>query len=241
LPRDGIDLGKIRRMSGGTIMKKILGVLVLAFIGILGMETGAMALEQVQTQINMFKDVSSKGETYGISFALSDDALKNVNTVVVDGPRGARVRLNNTLDLNDILLSAVNLSLEEFNRLFPEGNYKIDLTPRTLGGLKVHMTHNFPSTPAVTYPLDGSVNVPANPVITWAPITGIIGLQLQLTDNAGFVLSMNLPINATSYIVPTNLLKASTGYDLSLEAKVTDFGGNGLNTTMIISFTTAAQ
>jgi hypothetical protein len=224
-------------------MKKIFGLLVLAFIGILGMETGAMAQQQVQMQINMFKDVSSKGETYGIGFALSDDALKNVNTVIVDGPRGARIRLNNTLNLNDVLLSAVNLSLAEFNRLFPEGDYKIDLTPRTLGKLKVHMTHNFPSTPAVTYPLDGSVNVPANPVITWAPITGIIGLQLQLTDNAGFVLSMNLPINATSYIVPTSLLKPNTGYELSLEAKVIDLinGTNSLNTTMTISFTTAAQ
>jgi hypothetical protein len=222
-------------------MKKYLVMTALVLLMISGMKTGAMALEQVQMQINMFKDVSSKGETYGISFSLSDDALKNVSTVIIDGPRGARIRLNNTLNLNDVLLSAVNLSLEEFNRLFPEGDYKINLTPRTLGKLKVHMTHNFPSTPAVTYPLDGSANVPTNLVITWAPITGIIGLQLQLTDNAGFTLSTNLPINATSYSVPANLLKASTGYDLSLEAKVTDFGGNGLNTTMIISFTTAAQ
>ena len=110
-------------------MKKIFGLWVLAFIGILGMNTGAMALEQVQMQINMSKDVSSQGETYGISFALSDDALKNVNTVVVDGPRGARVRLNNTLDLNDILLSAVNLSLEEFNRLFPRAIIR-SISPR---------------------------------------------------------------------------------------------------------------
>jgi hypothetical protein len=223
------------------MMKKVFGILALVFLVVLGMKTGALA-QDVEMHINMFKDVSSNGETYGISFELSNDVLKKVTRAFIDGPRGARIRVNNPLNLNGILLSAVNLSLKEFTRWFPEGDYKINLTPPAFGKLKVHMTHNFPLTPAVLYPLAGSVNVPTNPVITWAPITGIIGLQLQLKDDAGFVFGISLPINATSYSVPANLLNPNTHYELSLGAKVTDLGGNnGLITTMIISFTTVPE
>jgi hypothetical protein len=222
-------------------MKKYFLMIALVLLMISGMKTGVMAQNQVLMSVNMFKDVSSKGETYGIRFDLSDDALKKVTRVYIKGPRGARIWVNNTLNLNDIALSAVNLSLDEFNRWFPEGNYKISLTPPIYGKLAVQMTHNFPSTPAVLYPLEGSRDVPTNPIITWAPITGIIGLQLQLKDDADFTFSTGLPINATSYAVPANLLRPNTRYELSLGARTTVSDGNGLITTMIISFTTVAQ
>ncbi len=223
------------------MIKKIFGILALFLLLMLAMKTEAPA-QDIQMNINMFKDVSSKGEAYGISFALSGDLLKKVSRVFIDGPRGRRIWVNNTLNLNDVLLSALNLGSDEFNFWFREGDYKISFSPPGLGKLKVHMTHNFPPTPAVTYPLEGAADVPTNPVITWAPITGIIGLQLRLKDNAGFVFSTDLPINATSYSVPANLLKPNTGYELSLEASVTDLSGtSGLATTMNISFTTMAQ
>ena len=222
-------------------MKKYFLMIALVLLMISGMKTGVMAQDQVLMSVNMFKDVSSKGETYGIRFDLSDDALKKVSRVYIKGPRGARIWVNNTLNLNDMVLSAVNLSLDEFNRWFPEGKYMITLTPAAFGNLTVQMTHNFPSTPAVLYPLEGSKDVPTNPVITWTPVTGIIGLRLQLKDDADFVYTTGLPINATSFAVPANVLKPDTRYELSLTAKVADLSGNGLNTTMIISFTTMAQ
>jgi len=222
-------------------MKKYFLMVALVLLMISGMKTGAVAQDQVLMDVNMFKNVSSKGESYGISFGLSNDALKKVSKVYIKGPRGARILVNNTLNLNDMVLSAVNLSLDEFNRWFPEGNYKITFFPPVFGKLAVQMTHNFPSTPAVLYPLEGSKDVPTNPIITWAPITGVIGLQLQLKDDADFAFSTGLPINATSYAVPANLLKPNTRYELSLGARTTVSDGNGLITTMIISFTTVAQ
>jgi len=201
-----------------------------------------MAQNPVLMSVNMYKNVSSAGETYGISFDLSNDALKKATRVYIQGPKGARIWVNNTLNLNDMALSAVNLSLDEFNHWYPEGKYIFTLSPNIYGTLSVSMTHNFPPTPAVTSPLDGSIGVPTNPVITWTPVTGIIGLQLQLKDDVGFVYSTGLPINATSYAVPANVLRPNTRYELSIQAKVTDLsGGNGLSTTMMISFTTAAQ
>ena len=222
-------------------MKKYCVMTAFVFLMVFGTKTGVMAQNPVLMSVNMYKNVSSAGETYGISFDLSNDALKKATRVYIKGPKGARIWVNNTLDLNDMALSALNLPLDEFNRWFPEGKYIFTLSPNIYGTLSVSMTHNFPPTPAVTFPLDGSIGVPTNPVITWAPITGIAGLQLQLKDNADFVFSTGLPINATSYAVPANLLKLNTQYELSLRARTTASNENGLTTTMIISFTTVTQ
>lgn len=222
-------------------MKKLIRILALIFLIMLGINTAVMAQNEVQMQITMFKDVSLNGETYGISFDVSGEKLRNVTRVLIDGPRGRRVPITNPLKLNLVSVSVDNLSLVDFNFWFPEGDYKITLTPPSYGKLKVHMTHNFPSTPAVLYPLEGSADVPTNLVITWAPITSIMGLRLELKNDAGFAFGIELPINATSYTVPLNLLRPNAGYQLLLEAKVTDFTGNGLITTQTISFATKAQ
>ncbi len=221
-------------------MKKIFGILMLVFLSVFGMKPWATAQNNVQMQMNMFKDVSSNGETtYGTSFDVSNDVLKNVVRVFVEGPAGRRIWVNNTLNLNGILLSATNLSSEQFNHWFPEGGYRILLSPPVFGKLVINMTHNFPSTPAVLYPLDGSSGVPTNPIILWAPMTGIDSLRLQLKSDAGFSLGIDLPTNAISYRVPEGLLSPNTQYDLSLGAKkAVDSGGNGLVTTTLSSFTT---
>ena len=222
-------------------MKKCIGMLILISLFVFGMKPCAMAQDEVQMHINMFKDVSSSGEVYGISFDLTGDKLKKVYRVFVDGPRGRRIWVNNTLNLNQILLSSVNLGIEEFNLWFPEGEYKITFSPPAFGKLKVRMTHNFPSTPVIVYPTDGAVDIPVNPVITWGPLTDILSLRLTVKDRAGLEFSIELPTNATSYSLPVNLLKPNTQYELSLQDTVTDFGGNGLTATTLISFTTMAQ
>ena len=222
-------------------MKRYFVLMALVLVMVSGMKTEVAAQDQVLMSIEMFKDVSSAiGETYGIRFDLSGDPLKKVTRVYIQGPKGARIWVNNTLNMNDIVLSAVNLSLDEFNRWFPEGTYRITMTPPVFGKLTAQMSHNFPSTPAILYPLDGSTDVPTNLTINWAPVTGITSLRLILTDGVDSVFSTGLPANTTSFTVPANVLKANTRYELSLQARLTDSLGNGLVTAMRISFTTAA-
>ena len=224
-------------------MKKWLGMLILISVFVFGMKPCAMAQDEIQMRVNMFKDVSSNGEVYGISFELAGDKLKNAARIFIDGPRGKRVWVNNAVDLNQILLSAVDLSIDQFNRWFPEGDYLISYSPPAIGKLKVRMTHNFPSTPAIVNPTDGAVNVSVNPLITWGPLTNILSLRLTVKDRAGLEFSIELPPNATSYRLPVNLLKPNTQYELSLQGTtVADSGGNGfLTTTSLISFTTEAE
>lgn len=222
-------------------MKKMFGILAVIFLSMLGMKADVMAQNEVQMQINMYKDVSSHGESYGVSFEVSGEKLRKVTKIVIDGPRSRPMPVTNPLKLDQVLVSVGNLSFDDFKFWFPEGDYKMTLTPPSYGRWKVHMTHNFPSTPAVLYPLEGSMDVPTNLVIAWAPITGIMGLRLELVSGTGLAFSIDLPINATSYTVPINLLRPNTGYQLLLEAKVTDFAGNNLITTQTISFVTQAQ
>jgi hypothetical protein len=222
-------------------MKKSLGILILISVFVFGMKPCAMAQDEIQMRVNMFKDVSSNGEVYGINFDLAGDKLKNVARVFVDCPKGRRVWVNNTVDLNQILLSSVNLDIDQFNRWFPEGDYLITFSPPALGKLKVRMTHNFPSTPAIVNPTDGAINVSVNPLITWGPLTNIFSLRLTVKDRASLEFSIELPPNSTSYRLPVNLLKPNTQYELSLQGTVADSGGNGLTTTSLISFTTEAE
>jgi hypothetical protein len=223
------------------MIKKSSGILALVFLVMFGIGTGALAQGQVQMQITMYKDASSAGETYGASFDFYGDDLRKAAKVMIDGPRGKRIWVNNSLKLNRISLSVDSLSFADFDLWFPEGRYLINLTPATLGRVKVEMTHNFPSVPVIISPVEGSVDVSTDPVITWAPVTGINSLRLRLKDDAGFEFGVDLPFNTTSYDVPENLLKPNTRYEVSLDAKMTDSGGNGLITTATISFTTLAQ
>lgn len=223
------------------MIKKSSGILALVFLVMFGIGTGALAQGQVQMQITMYKDASSAGETYGASFDFYGDDLRKAAKVMIDGPRGKRIWVNNSLKLNRISLSVDSLSFADFDLWFPEGRYLINLTPATLGRVRVEMTHNFPPVPVIISPIEGSVNVSTHPVIDWVPVTGINSLRLRLKDDAGFEFGVDLPFNTTSYDVPENLLKPNTRYEVSLDAKMTDSGGNGLITTATISFTTLAQ
>jgi hypothetical protein len=223
------------------MIKKSSGILALVFLVMFGIGTGALAQGQVQMQITMYKDASSAGETYGASFDFYGDDLRKAAKVMIDGPRGKRIWVNNSLKLNRISLSVDSLSFADFDLWFPEGRYLINLTPATLGRVRVEMTHNFPPVPVIISPIEGSVNVSTHPVIDWVPVTGINSLRLRLKDDAGFEFGVDLPFNTTSYGVPENLLKLNTRYEVSLDAKMTDSGGNGLITTATISFTTLAQ
>ena len=223
------------------MIKKVSGILALVCLLMLGIRTGALAQGQVQREITMSKDASSAGESYGVSFDFYGDDLRKVIRVMIDGPRGKRIWVNNSLKLNRISLSVDNLSFTDFDLWFPEGRYLINLTPATLGRVRVEMTHNFPPVPVIISPIEGSVNVSTHPVIAWVPVTGINSLRLRLKDDAGFEFGVDLPFNTTSYGVPENLLKLNTRYEVSLDAKMTDSGGNGLTTTATISFTTGAQ
>jgi hypothetical protein len=227
--------------KGGSNMKRV----VCFFIGFMSLVlmtgTYALAIDTVQFRIDMYKDVTSIDETYGIQFSVYGDTLRDAARIFVDGPKGRRIQLNNTLDLNEIFMIARHLPYEDFNRWFPEGVYKLWAVPPAYGRMNADMRHNFPASPEILFPPDGGGDISSSPVILWNTVTNASSLRLTLKNGTDFLLTLDLPVSANSYTVPPGLLKGGVLYELSLEAKATDFDGNGLITTRYSSFTTKAN
>lgn len=219
-------------------MKKFAIFFSFAFLMMLSLKASVMAQDEIQKYITMSKDISSSGELFGVKFDLFGEKLKKVNKVSISVPNGKRILLHNQLNFNKFLLASDNMTFDEFRKRFPEGEYNIDLFPRSYGRFKSTMIYNFPN-PVITYPPDGTANVPTHLTILWEPLTNISDLQLSI-KTAGDELSYGLPVDATSFTVYQDL-DHNTQYEVSLRATTTDFEGNALITTRTVSFTTGAQ
>jgi len=218
-------------------MKKSVFILFLVFLAIVGMETSGLA-QDIQKYITMSKDISSSGEFYAIQFDLFGEQLKKVNKVVIDVPKSKKILLRNQLNFNRFLLSSDNMTFDEFKRRFPEGEYSIDFSPRSYGRFRSTMIYNFPN-PVITYPPDGTANVPTHLTILWEPLANISDLQLTIRSGA-YELSNSLPIDVTSFTVSQDL-DHNTQYQVALRATTTDFEGNALVTTQTVTFTTGLE
>jgi hypothetical protein len=219
-------------------MKRLAITLSLTFFLILALKTGAMAQDEVQKRITMYKNISSLGESYGIDFELWGENLKQVSRCSIRVPDGKKIQFNNRLNFNNFLFSSDNMTSAQFNRQFPEGLYKINLRPRRYGTFEVNMLYNFPN-PLITYPSDGATDIPLNLTILWDPLQTIGRLTITI-KSASNELTNDLPVDATSF-TPSGGLDPNTQYDVSLRAEVINSDGGHLITTRTIAFTTGAQ
>jgi hypothetical protein len=219
-------------------MKRLVITLGLTFFLVFALKTSAMAQAEIQKRITMYKNISSLEESFGIQFELWGENLKRVNSLSIRVPNGKRVQFSNRLDFNNFLFSSDNMNLTQFSRQFPEGEYKIDLSPWAYGRFTVNMVYNFPNL-LITSPSDGAPAVPLDQSIEWDPLENIGSLTITIRS-ASNELTNDLPVNATSFTPPGGLAP-STQYDVSLRAEGIDFEGNRLITTHTISFTTEAQ
>lgn len=219
-------------------MKRLAITLGLTFFLIFTLKTGAMAQDEIQKRITMYKNISSQGESFGIDFELWGENLKKVSKFLILVPNRKKIQFNNRLNLNNFLFSSDNMDFTQFSRQFPEGEYEFDFSPRKYGRFVVNMIYNFPN-PLITYPSDGATGVPLNLTLQWDPLENIGSLTITI-KSASNELTNDLPTNAISF-TPSGGLDPNTQYNVSLRAEAIDFEGNRLVTTHTISFTTGAQ
>ena len=225
-------------------MKKFMVIFVLTFLAVMGLnkyEGLAWAENDIEMDVDLFKYVSSDGESYKIEIEIGGEDVKKVKTATINTPSG-KMKLKNALGLDEIGLWASYGSYVEFNKKFPEGEYSITLSPKKYGSMKVDMTHDFPPTPVITYPEDGATEVPLNFDVVWEQMDNSVYLTLE----GGNIepLSVSLTEVDTSYTFPSGLLQPNTEYELSLEVETTIGGGdegNDLDTIRIIHFTTGSE
>ena len=192
-------------------MKKFMVIFVLTFLAVIGLnkyEGVAWAENDVEMDIDLFKAVSSDGEFYGIEIEIAGEDVKKVKTATIKIPSGKKMKLKNSLGLGEIGLWASYGSYDEFKEKFPEGEYSITLLPKKYGSMEVDMTHDFPETPVITYPVDGATEVPLNFDVVWEQMDNSVYLTLE----GGNIepLSVSLTEVDTSYTFPSGLLQPNT-------------------------------
>lgn len=226
-------------------MKKFMVIFVLTLFAMIGLnkyERVAWAENDVQMDIDLFKYVSSDGESYEVEIQIGGEDVKKVKIATIRTPSGKKMMLMNSLGFDDIGLWASCGSYDEFKEKFPEGEYSITLLPKKYGSMKVNMTHDFLPAPVITYPEDGATDVPLNFDVVWEQISP--GVYLTLEGGNIEPLSVSLTEVDTSYPIPSGLLQPNTEYELSLQVETTIGGGeegNDLDTIRIIHFTTGSE
>ena len=124
--------------------------------------------------------------------------------------------------------------LEEFKKLFPEGNYTF--TGETIDGTKmqstVPFTHDFPSGPKIRSPKDDSTIEQDDVVVRWTPGTqpaGVTlkGFQVLVVRESGpkRVFSADLPAAARSIRIPAEFMQAGVE-EYKAEVLAIDVSGN---------------
>jgi hypothetical protein len=127
------------------------------------------------------------------------------------------------------------LPLAEFLKRFPEGEYRFvgkTIEGNTLSS-KAILTHAIPDGPVILGPANGSVQDPANTVITWQHVADPAGSQIvryevivtQEDPAPPRVLDAVLPASATSMTVPSSFLLPG-GIEYKFEVLAIEAGGN---------------
>jgi len=224
-------------------MKKAFIICCTLFLLISTCSYGLMAQEDITATITTRKDVSSSGTQYSIDFALQGNLLKKVNRVFIRNPFWKQMMVKNRFDLNTMSLASSGMNVEEFSRLFPQGNYSILLLPQRPKSLRdIYVSHDFPNIPTMVYPTDNSINVTTALTIEWEDLSDVdVDILLLEIEGAGVTFNKLLPKNATSFTLPLNLLQPNTQYKLTLIARnVFENENSILESARIITFTTGA-
>lgn len=134
--------------------------------------------------------------------------------------------------------SFTQMPLEEFLRMFPEGEYRF--VGRTIDGVRLRaratLTHVLPGAPVVTGPAAARPGTPA--LVTWLPVTSpagvdITGYQVVVTlEDPHRVLEAALGPRATEFTIPPEFLHPG---EYSVEVLAVEASGN--QTLTEITFT----
>ena len=212
--------------------------LAIAFLGLtsLGIQRSAepetLPLKEEEMRVEF---TATSGEVTLIVAAESETSLGSVEVRSPNG--GPLLRLaSGDRALQGFVIETMEIGPEEFFTTYREGTY--DLEARTLDGRiakgEARLAHDLPRVPLVLSPLEGAMNVPLNPVITWVPDPEAAGYQIVLEQGENDGLTATLPAGSSSFQVPYGILES--GMDSHFE--VGAIGENGNCTLVEVNFTT---
>lgn len=229
-------------------MRKCIAVCSLAFLGMVCLSGSVLAQPPIYLECNMFKTIIPLDPTewYGLKYEAGGEGIKKVILRIPKGKKGKKLRVNTPLNTyhSEFTQELVGGQYEEFRKKFPEGKYVA--TVRLKGGrsqkFRFRMTHDFPDMPVITYPTNGATDVPLTFTIQWQTLSGIDGLKLEIEDDLDFAIV--LPVDSTSFTLPSGILQPNTTYWLGLRTWIYGADPNveiANSATRWIRFTTVSQ
>lgn len=175
---------------------------------------------------------------------ISIDADMGLERLRIVNPCGKEILDVRALHTDDIGLRKFALetpepALDEVLDGYPEGWYRF--FGKSEDGQKLYsevwLSHELPTVPTITYPLDGATGVPTvGAVATWSAGSDAESFFLELDqDELGVDLKSNIVGDTTSFGLPSGWIRPDTEYQFGLGAR----SQNGNLSVVEIHFTTA--
>lgn len=187
----------------------------------------------------------------GLQIFLDHDAWKSI---AISRPDGTKIVDFQTLsELQNYGLTELfsesseppftEVPLEEFKKLFPEGDYLFQ--GETIQGEKIESTvplsHAFPDGPEITSPEEESTVAPGELVVRWEPLAAVEGVEIVgyqvvvVTESEpSRSLEADLPATATEMKIPAEFMESGTEF----KAEVLAIEASGNKTLTEVAFST---
>lgn len=193
---------------------------------------------------NAFIEFNSEDDDYGFHVELDGKPWREVKIISPDSEKLFEVNNQGCMaeqGLTSLFFESAELEVDELSRdeflaRFPEGEYI--LAGETIEGellmSTMTVTHDIPNPPVIVSPRQDEVVLKDNVVIEWEPVTSPAGIKIDiyqlvfspvdppkgepLTD-LNIDLTFEVPSDVTEVPIPSELLMASTEYQVAVYAK----------------------
>ena len=218
-------------MRRGTAAAAI--VPVVALLTLPWQDATAQAPSIALDEARMIIEVNSTDGDAGLQVTLDAEPWRSIEIYFPDGRK--MVDFTTKGKLRDFGLTELfsesneppfdELPLDEFEAMFPEGEYQF--VGRTIDGRRLvgsaTFSHDIPAGPVVVSPPDGAT-VTGDVVIGWLPVAEPVGIDVvgyQVIVEGGSparVFQVDLPSTATNVTVPAEFLEPQTEYGVEVLA-----------------------
>ncbi|HEX2368507.1 MAG TPA: fibronectin type III domain-containing protein, partial [Acidimicrobiia bacterium] len=186
------------------------------------------------TAASVIVEINATDGDAGLQPFLDGEAWKRVTVYRPDGRKLFDVRTRGNLTqygLTELFSESseppfTEFPLEEFKKLFPEGEYRFEAT--SISGERMvgsdTLTHDFPAGPVIVSPRSGATVDSDRLVVRWKPVTkpdgiDMVGYQVLVErEDPLRVFSADLPATATRVRIPRQFLEPGTEYKVEVLA-----------------------
>lgn len=221
----------------------LLAAAVVSVVGI-GVAARARVGSKIQfSQTHLYVELNDTAGDVGVQVFLDGEPWKQLKVFNPKERKILEILTNGSLKLQGLTElffessepPLANLSLEEFKKRFPAGEYEFEgetLDGEEIEGIAV-LTHAIPAAPVVLTPAKDSTQNVNNTVVSWLPVANPAGSQIStyqviVTELLDVfpkrTFSVHVPANVTTMTIPAQFLHAGASYEFEVLAIET--GGN---------------